>query len=65
MLTMADERATPTPAVRQPGEWQCPRCRRYLGRVVGGILHEPNGDRSVLPCVRHCKRCGKRNVRLQ
>jgi hypothetical protein len=51
--------------VRQAGEWRCARCARYLGRVIGTILHEPNGDRSVLPCIRHCPKCGRQNVRLQ
>lgn len=46
-------------------EWHCKSCTRYLGRIIGVILHEPNGDRSVLPCIRHCQRCGQKNVRLQ
>lgn len=56
---------TPATTARQPGEFRCPRCGRYLGRVVNGVLHEPNGDRSQLPCIRHCPRCKRRNVRLQ
>jgi hypothetical protein len=62
LMAMTERPAT---AARQPGEWRCVRCARYLGRVVGTILHEPNGDRSVLPCIRHCPKCGRQNVRLQ
>lgn len=62
LMAMTERPAT---TARQPGEWRCARCARYLGRVIGRILHEPNGDRSQLPCIRHCARCGKRNLRLQ
>lgn len=44
--------------------WYCWHCRRYLGRIIDGIVHEPNGSKSGLPCVRRCPDCGKRNVRL-
>lgn len=47
------------------GEWKCPRCGRYLGRVVGTVFIEPNGDKSQMPVVRHCPKCKRRNVKVQ
>jgi hypothetical protein len=54
---------------RPPAErdaWRCdnPRCRRFLGRVVAGVLYEPNGGVSALPCIRVCRGCKKRNTRI-
>lgn len=61
MVTMAGAARATTTTAR---EWRCWHCHRYLGRVVDGLLHEPNGARSGLPWVRRCTACGKRNVRL-
>lgn len=64
MIDVAGIRSRPTPpAARLHAEWRC-RCGRYLGRFVNGVLHEPNGDKSGLPVVRKCEKCGKFNRRL-
>jgi hypothetical protein len=68
MVLMTEPRPLPPPSAA-PGAagtpWLCPRCRRAHGVVIAGILHEPGGDRSALPCVRRCKSCGRRNIKLQ
>jgi hypothetical protein len=62
-LAMARHR--PRPEVTDAATWACRRCSRHLGTVADGVLTEPNGDRSHLPCIRHCPRCKARNIRLR
>lgn len=57
----------PSTSTARPGEvWRCSgaTCQRYLGTVQDGVLVEPNRNRSTLPAVRYCPKCGKRNIRL-
>jgi rubredoxin len=57
----------PAATARQAGvrPWRCRHCGRFIGRIVAGVLHEANGNRSNVPCVRRCPDCGRRNVALQ
>lgn len=61
VLALLDRPATAAVVVK----WLCARCGRHLGDIRGAVLDEPNGNRSNLPCIRRCTRCGRRNVRLQ
>lgn len=58
--------SSPSSAARphhSPGAaWRCQRCDRYLGTVADGVLTEPNKDRSTLPVLRYCPRCGECNL---
>jgi rubrerythrin len=63
-LAMARHRSRPE-ATGDEAAWVCRRCSRHLGTVADGVLTEPNGDRSALPCIRHCPRCKARNIRLR
>lgn len=57
--------ARPATAAPRVLKWLCVRCGRHLGDIRDGVLDEPNGNRSNLPCVRYCTRCKRRNVRVQ
>lgn len=46
-------------------EWRCEGCDRYIGRVEGNTLIEPNKDKSGLPCVRKCPECGTKNILME
>jgi hypothetical protein len=64
MLAVVEQprRAGDTAATRT---FTCHHCHRYLGRILGRTLHEPNGNKSTLPVVRRCPDCGKRCVKMQ